>query len=76
VTNPIEQQWIAVDHYLGQSLFPSDPILEEALQASAVAGLPSIQVSACQGRLLQLLAQIHLAGAWFAGRGTSNHARA
>jgi predicted O-methyltransferase YrrM len=58
VTNPIEQQWIAVDHYLGQSLFPSDPVLEAALQASAVAGLPPIQVSACQGRLLQLLAQI------------------
>jgi len=32
-------------------------VLEATLRASAEAGLPAIQVSANQGRLLQLLAQ-------------------
>jgi predicted O-methyltransferase YrrM len=35
---------------------PFDPALEAALQASTDAGLPSIQISASQGRLLHLLA--------------------
>ena len=37
-------------------LLPSDPALEAALEASAAAGLPSIQVSPTQGKLLHLLA--------------------
>src|SRR5258707_851259 len=59
--DPNEQHWIEVDQFLAQSLLPSDPVLDDALQASAVAGLPPIQVSACQGRLLQLLAEIQSA---------------
>jgi len=51
--------WTAIDQFVGGMLIPPDQVLEAALEASADAGLPPIQVSACQGRLLQLLAQIH-----------------
>jgi predicted O-methyltransferase YrrM len=39
-------------------LFPPDPALSAALQASDAAGLPHINVSPAQGRLLQLLAWV------------------
>jgi predicted O-methyltransferase YrrM len=51
------EQWHVVDQYLTDLLAPSDPALESALQASAAAGLPAIQVSPTQGRLLQILAR-------------------
>lgn len=54
-----EEQWSAIDEYLDKSLIAPDAVLDSALQTSAAAGLPSIQVSPCQGRLLQVLAQIH-----------------
>jgi predicted O-methyltransferase YrrM len=50
--------WTAVDQYVSNLLAPPDPALEATLQASAQAGLPQIQVSANQGKLLQLLARI------------------
>jgi predicted O-methyltransferase YrrM len=53
-----EDQWTAVDQYFSDSLLPSDPILEAALEASVTAGLPAIAVSPNQGKLLQMLAQI------------------
>ncbi len=53
-----QEQWTLVDHYLGDLLVPSDPALDAALQASAAAGLPPINVSPPQGKLLLLLAQI------------------
>ena len=52
-----EELWTRVDNFLSEVLGTSDPVLEAALRASAKAGLPAIQVSANQGRLLQLLAQ-------------------
>ena len=52
-----EELWNRVDAFLSNKLGTSDPVLEAALRASADAGLPAIQVSANQGRLLQLLAQ-------------------
>jgi predicted O-methyltransferase YrrM len=52
-----EEIWTAVDGYLGDLLVPADPALEAALAASAAAGLPAINVSAVQGKLLQLLAR-------------------
>ncbi len=58
MTNPNEQKWNEIDQFLAQALIPSDPALEAALEASAAAGLPAIQVSACQGRFLQLLAEV------------------
>jgi len=53
-----EDQWTEVDQYFSESLLPSDPILESALEASLAAGLPTISVSPNQGKLLQMLAQI------------------
>src|ERR1041385_9147770 len=55
------EKWIVVDEFISKSLLGSDPVLEAALKASAAAGLPAMQVSRCQGKLLQLLAQIHRA---------------
>ena len=44
--------WSAVDAYLEKLLRTDDPALRSALRASAAARLPSIQVSALQGRFL------------------------
>ncbi len=49
--------WTAVDKYITDLLVPSDAALDAALQASSAAGLPSIQVSPVQGKLLHLLAR-------------------
>jgi len=54
----IEDQWTAVDEYLGGLLLRPDPILDAAVQAGLDAGLPQIQVSPVQGKLLNLLARI------------------
>src|SRR3954463_8259444 len=52
-----EELWTAVDRYFGDLLAPADPALEEALAASAAAGLPAINVSPAQGKLLHVLAR-------------------
>lgn len=52
-----QDQWTAVDRYISDMLVPDDPVLEAALRQSALAGLPAIQVSQNQGKLLQLLAR-------------------
>lgn len=49
--------WTAVDTYL-EALVPQDDVLVAANAAAESAGLPPIQVSATQGRLLQLLTQM------------------
>jgi len=51
--------WNAVDSYFLSKLMPPDEALEEALRASEEAGLPRIQVSPAQGKLLHLLARVH-----------------
>jgi predicted O-methyltransferase YrrM len=53
-----QEIWTAVDRYIADTLIPVDPILEAALAANATAGLPSIDVTANQGKLLHLLARI------------------
>ena len=53
-----QEQWTAVDSYITGLLIPDDPALDAALHASAEAGLPAIQVSAPQGKLLHLLAKV------------------
>ena len=53
-----QAQWTSVDRYFSERLVPHDPALEAALKASANAGLPPINVSPTQGRLLQLLARL------------------
>ena len=52
-----ERAWTAVDEYVSGLLAPHDEALAEALEASGRAGLPSIQVSPPQGKLLALLAE-------------------
>jgi predicted O-methyltransferase YrrM len=52
------REWSAVDSFFANTLIGSDPALEEALAANAAAGLPSIDVSATQGKLLHLLARM------------------
>jgi predicted O-methyltransferase YrrM len=52
-----EQRWTAVDHYLEATLLPPDPVLDAALAANAASGLPAIDVSPLQGKLLHLLAR-------------------
>ncbi len=53
-----EQLWTKVDSYFADMLAPSDAALDAALEASAAAGLPTINVAPNQGKLLQLLARI------------------
>ncbi len=50
--------WTAVDKYVAGLLAPHDDALQAALTASDEGGLPKIQVSPTQGKLLQLLAKI------------------
>jgi predicted O-methyltransferase YrrM len=50
--------WTLVDRYLSDALLAPDAALEAALDASDAAGLPSINVSPTQGKLLQMLAQL------------------
>ncbi len=49
--------WSTVDRYLEDRLATSDSVLEGALERSARAGLPPIQVSPTQGKFLYLLAR-------------------
>jgi predicted O-methyltransferase YrrM len=51
------ETWAAVDGFVGETLAPHDEVLSAALQASEAAGLPGIQVSPPQGKLLHLLAR-------------------
>ncbi|MGC2224892.1 MAG: O-methyltransferase [Methylocella sp.] len=53
-----EALWTAVDRYITDMLVPSDPALDAALDASVAAGLPAIQVTPNQGKLLHLLARL------------------
>jgi predicted O-methyltransferase YrrM len=53
------EKWTEVDRYFVDLLVPADAALEEALRASVVAGLPAINVAPNQGKLLQILAQVH-----------------
>ena len=53
-----QERWTAVDRYITDLLVPDDPALEAALADSAAAGLPPINVSPNQGKLLELLARV------------------
>jgi predicted O-methyltransferase YrrM len=50
--------WTAVDAYLADHLIAKDDVLEAALQESEAAGLPPIQVTALQGKMLQIFARM------------------
>jgi predicted O-methyltransferase YrrM len=53
-----ERQWSGVDAYFTKTIVAPDKALEEALAANAAAGLPSIDVSAPQGKLIHLMARM------------------
>ena len=57
-TEEIDQRWDAVDRYLTDFLVGSDPVLDAALAANSIAGLPQLDVSPLQGKLLHLLARL------------------
>ena len=50
--------WSEVDEYLADALIEPDPVLEQAIDDSDKAGLPSIAVAPNQGKLLNLLARM------------------
>ena len=52
------ESWNAVDEFVGETLVEHDEALQGALEAAAAAGLPAIQVSPPQGKLLQILARL------------------
>jgi predicted O-methyltransferase YrrM len=53
-----QDSWSAVDRYISDHLVPPDPALDAALDASSRAGLPAINVSPPQGKMLMLLASL------------------
>jgi len=52
-----QEQWSAVERFITGLVVPQDPALEAALADSAAAGLPAINVSPNEGKLLQLMAR-------------------
>jgi len=54
-----EKVWQDVDGYYEDLFGLSDPVMEKVLAMSDAGGLPAIQVSPLQGRLLMMLAQMH-----------------
>jgi predicted O-methyltransferase YrrM len=54
----MSELWTAVERYITESILPADPVLDAAIEASAAAGLPPINVTATQGRLLWILARV------------------
>src|SRR5260370_24799300 len=53
-----DKRWSAVDAFVGETNVGRDSVVEAALAANAAAGLPSIDVSAAQGKMLYLLARM------------------
>jgi predicted O-methyltransferase YrrM len=53
----MNERWAAVDTYLAGKLLGEDEALDAALAANAASGLPAIDVSPLQGKLLELLAR-------------------
>ena len=57
--NPVSSELLlAIDRYVEDLFAPTDSFLAGNLKAAEAAGLPSINVSAAEGKLLYLLAKI------------------
>lgn len=52
----VQERWTAVDDYLTELFISPDDALESALKISSEAGLPPINVTPVQGKMLQVLA--------------------
>ena len=57
-TQAVDPRWAAVDEFIADRLLGRDDLLTATLAANAHAGLPDIDVSAAQGRMLHLLARM------------------
>jgi predicted O-methyltransferase YrrM len=53
-----QERWTEVDDYFSDKLLLNDSVLDATLEASKAAGLPPINVSPLQGKLLMLLARM------------------
>jgi predicted O-methyltransferase YrrM len=53
-----QPSWNDVDDYIVERLVPPDDALDAALEANKAAGLPAIDVSPAQGKLLNLFARM------------------
>ncbi len=51
------ENWSKVDGYIDRHLLNDDAAIEDVIAANAAAGLPAIDVSAPQGKMLRLLAR-------------------
>lgn len=54
----MNQTWELVDEYITECLCPNDHVLDDVLVANRKADLPEIDVTANQGKFLQLLVQM------------------
>jgi len=52
------EKWTEIDQFFSEALIGSDRVLESALESSRAAGMPAINVSPNQGKLLEMLARI------------------
>jgi len=52
-----EQLWTDVDRYIDARVAPPDPVLDAVLESTKRGGLPAINVSPSQGKLLMVLAR-------------------
>jgi predicted O-methyltransferase YrrM len=50
-----EDRWAEVDEFVGATIAPDDDVLRHAVERCEAAGMPAIQVSPPQGKLLDLL---------------------
>ena len=57
-TQPVDPRWTEVDGYIADRLLGADAAFEATLAANAAGGLPDIDVSPAQGRMLHLLARM------------------
>lgn len=60
VDRPLDpnDRWVAVDRYIADRLLGAEPSLAATLKNNAAAGLPDIDVSPAQGRMLHLFARM------------------
>jgi predicted O-methyltransferase YrrM len=52
-----EDRWAEVDEFVAATIAPDDDVLRHAVERCEAAGLPAIQVTSPQGKLLDLLAR-------------------
>lgn len=52
-----DDRWAEVDEFVDATIAPDDEALRRAVERAAAAGLPEIQVTPAQGKLLHLLAR-------------------